>query len=167
MEPKILYLMRHGDALPAEPSMNGDFERTLSPVGVDQVEQISHVLKEIGFPVEHVLCSAAYRTRETAMRLFGFLALETEVPIEPHTTLYNADVSLYQAVIQSVPDSIQHLMVVGHNPTISALATCLNQNANISFMTANMAAFQLNTTTWKSFACERGAELLWKIAPDN
>lgn len=167
MVPKILYLMRHGDAVPATPTINGDFERTLSPVGIQQVEQISQQLAEIEFPLQQVVCSAAYRTRETAIRLLSHLAFQPEVPIEPHTTLYNADISFYQAVIQNIPDTVHRLLVVGHNPTISLLATCLNLKENISFMTANMAAFQLESTSWKTFACERGAQLLWKISPDS
>ena len=69
---KTIYLLRHAQALSAG-SGGGDFERKLSPKGLEDALALGHTLKKQDHVPSLILCSAAHRTKSTCERLLAGL----------------------------------------------------------------------------------------------
>lgn len=119
---RTLTLMRHAKSSWDDPSL-GDHERLLNARGAKAAVAMAARLKKRGYQPDLVLVSSAQRTQLTAARLQdrydGMLQLKTE-PL-----LYESSPQVYAEVIRGVDDSVEHLMLIGHNPTIEWLASSL------------------------------------------
>ncbi len=112
-----IYLVRHGDALPA----TEDPERSLSESGKKQVAHVVAVLETIGAGVDRMIHSGKPRARQTAEILARSVMREPELetsddlnpmdPVEPWAA---------RAV-----ELEQDTMLVGHLPFMSRLLTKL------------------------------------------
>jgi phosphohistidine phosphatase len=69
-----------------------------------------------------VLCSSAVRTRETLAAILPVLG-DPEVLIED--ALYGASADALLSRLQTVPDSAESVLLIGHNPGIGDLALAL------------------------------------------
>ena len=70
-----------------------------------------------------VLCSTALRTRQTLAALLPVLPGDVEVRLEDD--LYGASLDGLLARLREVDDSVGAVLVIGHNPTLHALALAL------------------------------------------
>ncbi len=61
---KTLALLRHAKAGGIAPGL-GDFERALTPRGIDSAPRVGQAMNAMGFSPDLVLCSQAWRARET------------------------------------------------------------------------------------------------------
>lgn len=112
-----LFLMRHAE--PAHvPSGGTDADRPLTPLGRRQAEQVGERLSLRGIGL--ALCSSALRTRQT------FEATGLGCPVEVMGALYYGGVDTMRNRIAEIDEEIATLLVVGHAPTIPALASRLS-----------------------------------------
>lgn len=119
---KTLYLLRHAQALPSSAAV-GDFDRVLSPKGIEDAKKLGEVLKQRETSINLIKCSSAKRTQQTTETvLSGF---EQNIHTEYSKSIYNANVSDLFAMIQDTDDKVESLMIVGHNPTIYELVSRL------------------------------------------
>jgi phosphohistidine phosphatase len=116
---KRLLLLRHGEAEPAGAAAS-DFERPLTARGRAQALQAAHRLRQIHCVPDTILASPALRTRETAMILAAHLEQLQAVRYE--TAAYPGDPEALLQLIDAVAGQIGTLLLVGHNPGLSALA---------------------------------------------
>lgn len=116
-----LYLLRHGDAL-IRSETGRDFDRKLSPQGIEQAKWISDQLNII-IPNTSIsfFCSAAKRTRETAH--YALSSLKGKVQF--FDELYHASYLQILSFLQSQTPMEDYLLLIGHNNGISDLATYL------------------------------------------
>jgi phosphohistidine phosphatase len=116
-----LMVMRHAKAEQSAPS---DFERPLADRGRQEARAAGAWLAEHGWVPDHALVSAALRTQET----FGCVAEggDFSVPPDFDRSLYSADPESALDLIRLVPDSVQDLLVIGHNPTMGSVAQLLH-----------------------------------------
>lgn len=149
--PKKLYLLRHSDA---ENLVNklGDFQRNLSLIGKDKVRDFS-VNHSTSLVFDWVLCSTAYRTKETLELLHVKYA-----QLNLFDTLYLADKQTLLSEIQKVPADVKNLLLVGHNNGLSDLATYLT-GKNIHLSTCQMVEIQLEIDDWTFIGQETGSIL--------
>ena len=114
-----LTLFRHAKSSWAHPSLE-DFDRPLAPRGEQAAPLMGAFLAERGLIPDLVLCSASRRTRQTRSLAFG------QVKSRPETQFldeaYHATVPALKAIIRGAPDGTRHLMLIGHNPGLQALA---------------------------------------------
>jgi phosphohistidine phosphatase len=121
-----LTLIRHANA--EQDSDVRDFERPLSKKGWGEAQEVARRFQERGLAPDLILVSAAMRTRETA----DAFAKELGVParlLQADDSLYLADGDLILSAIRAVGPRVTHLMVIGHNPGISAAAISLAPEA--------------------------------------
>jgi len=111
---KRLFVLRHAKSSWDDPGL-ADHERPLAPRGRRAIEAIATHVNAAGIAPQLVLCSSARRARET---LEG-VAVGGEHLIEPE--LYGASCEELLERLHRVPDEIESVMVVGHNPTLQAL----------------------------------------------
>ena len=112
--PKQLFLLRHAKSSWDDPGLD-DHERPLAPRGRRAVKLLGKHMRSHGIQPDQVLCSPARRTRET---LDG-AAPGGETLIEPE--LYYASAAEILERLRRVPDEVDSVMVIGHNPAMQSL----------------------------------------------
>jgi phosphohistidine phosphatase len=158
--PRRIVLLRHAKADWPEVS---DHDRPLADRGRKDAPAAGRWLAGAGVTPELTLCSTAARARET------WKLCAPELPQRPKTVyddrIYEASLGELIAVINGISDEVTDLMLVGHNPSIHALADALagegdpevRERLNRGFPTSAMAVLSI-TGDWKSV--EHGAASL-------
>jgi phosphohistidine phosphatase len=120
--PQRLTLIRHANA--EQDADVRDFERPLSRKGRNEAEEMAKRFLERNLIPDLILTSAAVRTRETADTFARVLAVPARL-LQADDALYLADGDHILATIRSMGPRVSHLMLIGHNPGISAAAISL------------------------------------------
>jgi phosphohistidine phosphatase len=115
---KRLFLLRHAKSSWDDAAL-ADRDRPLAPRGRRAVKVMAKHLRDEEISPSLVLCSSARRTRET---LEG-VAPSGEVQIEDE--LYGASETDLLGRLQRVPDAVESVMLIGHNPAMQELALSL------------------------------------------
>lgn len=115
-----LSLLRHAKSAWDDPSL-ADHERPLAPRGEKAAPQIGRHIAAEGLVPDLVLCSTAMRTRQTlALALLEWPTKPANIAYEDD--LYFATPSALRARLAALGRSPNHVMLVGHNPGLHALA---------------------------------------------
>lgn len=115
---KKLLLLRHGKAS-GQPQFK-DSERPLTTIGETQSRCISDWLKQAALYPDCWLVSSAKRTLQTAEIIRSGLGQQESVQ-NVSDSLYLASAEHLLTTLQSIPDTAQCTILVGHNPGLSEL----------------------------------------------
>jgi phosphohistidine phosphatase len=121
-----LTLVRHANA--EQNSDVRDFERPLSKKGLGEANDMARRFQERNLVPDLIIASAAVRTRETAETFAKVLGIAARL-LQADDSLYLADGDQIISAIRAVGPRVTHLMVIGHNPGISAAAISLAPEA--------------------------------------
>jgi len=132
-----IFLLRHAKSDWNDPGVV-DHERPLNKRGKRSAGELPATLQREQLQPGLVLVSTARRAKETAEHLGLDLAAEPK--------LYNASANDLLARLRTLPDSVQSVMLVGHNPGMEDLANWLGDPAGMS--TATLLAFEVDTASW-------------------
>ena len=138
MSTRTLVILRHGEA--ANPEGVADADRPLSDRGRADAEAAGAWLARSGFWPDLVLCSPVLRTRQTWHGVaLGLAAVGAELadPAQPssgsvspevryESVLYGASVRTLLASVRGAPPQATTLLLIGHNPGLSALSAALD-----------------------------------------
>ena len=151
--PRRIVLLRHAKA---DWPQTSDHERPLAERGRTDAPVAGRRLADTGIGFDLALCSTAVRTRETWK-----LAVQ-ELPERPKTVyeerIYEASPGELIAVINETPDTVDDLLLIGHNPGMHGLAEILAGGAEgdtqtrmnrSGFPTSAFAVLSFNGS-WKS-----------------
>jgi phosphohistidine phosphatase len=117
-----LYLLRHAKSSWDDPGL-ADHDRPLAARGLRNVGVLSQHLRAAEILPELVLCSTAQRARETLAAVLPAFDGETEIRVE--RGLYGASAEELLERLRAVPEAVQSVMVVAHNPGLEELASRL------------------------------------------
>jgi phosphohistidine phosphatase len=123
---KRLTLIRHANA--EQNADVRDFDRPLSRKGQNEALEMARRFLERGLVPELILASAAARARETAETFAKVLGVAPRL-LQADDALYLAEGDYILGAIRATGPRIGHLMVIGHNPGISAAAISLAPEA--------------------------------------
>jgi phosphohistidine phosphatase len=150
-ETKHLLLLRHAKSSWDDPSL-ADEDRPLAPRGRKAAKRIKAHVRREQIPVALVLCSSAKRARET----LDLVAPPGEILIEHE--LYRATAAELLERLRRLPDEVDAVMLIGHQPAISDLAVGLvgrgSEVADRKFPTAGLATLTF-TGLWRTLAPRR------------
>ncbi|TDQ55343.1 SixA phosphatase family protein [Actinorugispora endophytica] len=135
-----LIVMRHAKAENA-PGL-ADVERDLTDTGRAQAGAVGALLAREGLVPEHVICSAARRTRETWRLVAEGLPTEPETDVT--ASLYSAGVDTALELVGRVDPAVRTLLLVGHNPTMAQLAAAFGDGGYPHFPPASVAVVDLD-----------------------
>jgi phosphohistidine phosphatase len=158
---KTLFLLRHAksDRFAAHAE---DHERPLNKRGRSAARRIGVYLSRIRQVPGLVLSSSAVRARTTAE--LAAQAGGWSCPVRATRALYldSADAVLGQIVEQD--DRLERLLVVGHEPTWSALASRLIGGGRIEVPTAALLRVDFEARRWSEVGFGEGV-LVWLVTP--
>lgn len=127
MAKKELLLFRHAQAGAGSPT-GRDFDRILTEFGRSQPEPAGLAIVSAGFSPQLVLCSSSARTRET-LALLQLSELCANAEIQFSDALYECTTRQVLMELASVDESIERVLLLGHNPSLSDLATALTHKS--------------------------------------
>jgi len=143
---KRLTLIRHANA--EQESDVRDFERPLSRKGQNEALEMARRFQDLGLVPDLILASAATRTRETAETFAKVLGVAARL-LQADDALYLAEGDYILSVIRAVGPRVNHLMVIGHNPGISAAAISLSpETVNSDLPTCGTLTMTVSCATW-------------------
>ena len=144
---KKVILVRHGEALPTDLGST-DYERILSENGKHFVRVQGGKVKEYGWSIDHMITSAAIRTKQTGILLANELGFNKDL-IHFEDQIYEAPISRLLDVFEKLDNNKQCLVWVGHNPGISHLHYYLTLDS-FSFSPGNVSLLELEIEDWDS-----------------
>lgn len=153
-------LLRHAKSSWDDPALP-DHERPLSARGRKAATLIGTYLRRDEIRVSMVLCSSARRARET----LELVAPAGQIRIEPE--LYGATADELLQRLRRLPDEVDSVMLIGHNPAIQELGANLVERASElaarKFPTGALAELAFRGT-WRALE-PRHAELAAFVRP--
>jgi phosphohistidine phosphatase len=148
---KYLTLLRHAKAAPAVGS-DPDLARPLTDKGNKQISQIGPIFLKFKKVPERIVSSPAARALQTAKGLARVIDWTgDEVVLD--TRIYEASVATLIAILQEQSETVEHVVLVGHNPglemLISALCSGDDGRLNLHFPTGGVAHIELEVARWR------------------
>ncbi|MDX1663135.1 MAG: histidine phosphatase family protein [Candidatus Promineifilaceae bacterium] len=159
---KTLLIMRHANAGWGNAKMS-DHERPLNEQGLREAAEMGRILIGADLTPQRLICSSAERALVTAERVA--LASGYAAEIEVTDRLYLAPPGAYIAYLNRLPQDVERVLIVGHNPGIGELAALLTGEGP-AFPTATLAQVALPLHTWSKLSqLTRGRLVnLWRPA---
>jgi phosphohistidine phosphatase len=134
--------MRHGHA----DGGSDDYARELAEAGRVAVQNAGRELAEQGVTVQYVLTSSAPRAIDTARLVAAALGYSGE--IHSQRSLYLAQAGVLRDVLRNLPNAAESVLLVGHNPGLSALAQWLSKHQR-GLSPAEYAIATRNIDSWQ------------------
>jgi phosphohistidine phosphatase len=145
---KRLYLIRHAKSSWDDPDL-ADIDRPLNKRGKKDAPFIGKRLKkEHNANPDLILSSPAKRTIRTAR----IIAKEIDYPrekIEINDSLYGSGVTAMLNVIHYLDDSLNEVMLFGHNPDLTSLANYLWDQQVDNIPTCGIFCVDFDIQSWK------------------
>lgn len=158
---KTLFLFRHGKS-DWDAEYDADHDRPLAKRGRTAAGRMGALLAAINQVPDRVLTSSALRAHETVT-----LAAEAgkwKCPVEVVPEFYASSPSEVLARVRQEGDAASSLLLAGHQPTWSELASELIAGGRLRFPTAAIARIDLEIAAWAEVEPEKGA-LVWFLIP--
>jgi phosphohistidine phosphatase len=153
---KTLLLMRHAKSSWKDPKL-ADHERPLNKRGHKDAPFMGEILLEKELLPQKILASTAVRVRETVAGLVKGSQYSGET--EFSDALYLSEPETYLTAMRSLPDSIERVMLIGHNPGLEGLLQQLSGRIE-SIETGSVAYLSLPLQSWSELTAETEGELI-------
>jgi phosphohistidine phosphatase len=152
---KTLLLLRHAKSSWKDDDLD-DHDRPLNKRGKRDAPRMGKLLRDEKLVPDSILCSSAKRTRRTA----ELVAEAAEYRGETRLTgeLYEAGAGRLLEAIQSLPDSAQRVLLIGHNPGLEELLEAVT-GAYRPLTTGALAWLDFPVDSWREINREARAEL--------
>lgn len=143
---KILYLVRHAKAI-LESRTQKDFDRQLLEKGLKRTRHIIDFLLNKNICIDLIVCSPAVRAFETARAIAHALNYPL-VNIKLERTLYEGDANKIADLFYDLPQNIDSLMIVGHNPSITNFANQFLDEPIDYLPTSGIVSINFDAKSW-------------------
>ncbi len=160
---KKIYFMRHGKA--EDGYGKSDFERELIEKGRKKTGKIARFLQSKSIKPQRLLVSMSQRTVETAALVCKQLDIDSSMVTE-EKSLYLASTNSILDVIYCVNDNIDEIMIIGHNPGLSSIATYLCKDEIDWMPTSAVVGVEFKIDRWNEINAKPG-KLLFYTKPSE
>ena len=162
-ETRTLTLLRHAKSSWKDSALP-DVDRPLNKRGRREADAMAARIVDFGGSFATVFASPARRTRETLARMLMQLPAQ-DAAIVFDSSLYTFERDSLLDALKTLDDSLQEVMVVGHNPAMQETIEWLTGARLDRFPTAACAQLSVPVAHW--VALDAGcAELDWVLEPD-
>ena len=151
---KTLYLVRHAKSS-WDNANQSDHDRPLNPRGERDAPRMGKRLRKRKDRPEVIISSSAVRAQTTARILATAMDYPTsDIAIDER--LYGAEPEDVLSIIGDLDGGIDCAMLVGHNPTFTALINALGRCDFDNVPTCGMAVLTFPVDSWKDIATIQG-----------
>lgn len=158
---KTLLILRHAKSSWDNLYLS-DYERPLNKRGKYDAPRMGKVLRHEELVPDLIISSSAKRAMATAESVA--LACDYENEITFTRDLYHADPDSYIEALVAVDDSVDCVMVVGHNPGIEELVEQLSGTWE-RMPTASLAQIRLPINRWADLTPDTSGDLIFVWQP--
>ena len=151
-----LVVLRHAKSA-WDSDAQGDHDRPLNKRGKRDAPQVGARIAELGWVPQRVISSDAKRTKQTWERMAE--AFEPEPDAVFTNNLYAAGFAEVKKVVGKVEDSVDTLMIVGHNPGWEQVVEVLS-GEGMRLTTCNAVLLSVKADSWKAAMGRSGS---WKV----
>ena len=157
---KNLLLMRHAKSSWKDKDLP-DHERTLNKRGRRDAPMMGELLAERELIPEIIISSSALRARQTAELVAENAGYTGNITYLDR--LYMAEVDEYINALNDLPDDVDPVMLIGHNPSMETLLQMLSGQIE-SLPTAVIAHLRLPIESWAELTLNKQGELveIWR-----
>ncbi len=160
---KTLLLMRHAKSSWKDTELS-DIDRPLAKRGKKDAPFMGAVLKEKELVPQLILSSTAVRARQTAELVTAACNFSGE--IRYLDDFYLAEPAAYLRGLALVPDDLERVMVIGHNPGLEGLLQILSGRIE-ALPTSTIAYLSLPVDSWHDLHDDTEGELLELLIPQE
>ncbi len=147
-----LFILRHAKSSWDEPDRR-DQDRPLSTRGIRDIQHLAVSLRAELKGIDLIVSSHANRAIHTAILLASAADLPMSI-IRVSSGIYEKDELQVLRVVHEVPSSYLNLMIVGHNPTFSYLATKLAMGFRDELPTSGLVRIGFRASSWQGIRAE-------------
>ncbi len=149
--------MRHAKSSWKDPGLK-DFDRPLKKRGRENAPVMARRLTRRHSLPQLILSSPAVRARQTSERVIPELGGSVQSVIyEP--LLYQRDVDTLLNVIRKIDDRFSDVLLIGHNPELTALANFLASQEINEIVTCGLVSLRLPVESWQHIQAHSGTVL--------
>lgn len=153
---KTVLLMRHAKSSWKDPQPS-DHDRPLNKRGLNDAPRMGRILHDRELVPQCILSSSALRARQTAEAIIPTSGYKEDILYLDQ--LYMAEADEYISVLRELSDSIERVMVIGHNPGLEMLLQMLSGQIE-SLPTAVIAHLVLPIHHWSELNSDTNGELI-------
>jgi len=158
---KTLLLMRHAKSSWKQPGLT-DRERPLNRRGRRDAPKMGHLLRKEDLVPQHILSSTALRARLTAEAVAEASGCDGEILFLDG--LYGAEPQDYVDALHLIPDGVDPVLVIGHNPGMEDLLELLTDQRE-RLPTAAVVYLRLPIERWAHLTHQTEAECVQAWRP--
>lgn len=144
---KRLIFVRHAKAEPWDGKKN-DFDRQLTPKGLNDAGIMSDVLAKNGFKPDLIFSSSAARAFQTALKFSETMGINSGKVKKKDEFYEDVTSSDILELISTCMESVKTLMVVGHNPWITDVAEAMSDSYEDSMPTCGVVVLEYKVDFW-------------------
>ncbi|MEM7281242.1 MAG: histidine phosphatase family protein [Pseudomonadota bacterium] len=145
---KTLTLVRHAKSSWAHPELR-DRNRPLKGRGERDAPKMGAYLKSQNVKPDRVISSPSVRAWKTAVVFAEKLGIP-ESDIVSEENIYEAGIYDILRILDDIPEETNHLMLFGHNPSITQVYNFLSDSPNIveNIPTCGVATLNFKSESW-------------------
>ncbi len=160
---KTLLILRHAKSSWKNEKLK-DFDRPLKHRGEEAANLIGKVLVMAELVPQVILSSPAQRAKQTTELVVAETKFKGELKYVD--AFYMGEPENYILALKELPDAIERVMVVGHNPGLEALLQMLDGKVS-SLTTGALAYLSLDIKHWSDLTNGTVGELISFWEPDS
>jgi phosphohistidine phosphatase len=157
---KTILLLRHAKSSWKDPALP-DVARPLNRRGQAAALVMGRLVKRKSLWPDLILCSTAERTRQTCAGVLQ--SADRSIPTRFLDDLYHCPAEGISRVLQQLPDDIQRVMIIGHNPELAEFLAFVAGFID-KFPTGGLAELTVDVETWSEMRPRQpmSLEQLWR-----
>jgi phosphohistidine phosphatase len=145
---KTLLIIRHGKADWPSPGQH-DQDRPLTQTGIKRTEKIAEFLKTKRIKPDLIIASRAVRAAETAKVLADGIGYDKSL-IRFEKSIYHSTHTDILELFYEIPETVQTLVIVGHNPTLTDFSNLFLEHPIDNLPTTGVVCLLFDTYSWTS-----------------
>lgn len=160
---KTLLVLRHAKSSWKDEGIS-DHDRPLNKRGKQDAPRMGQLIREEGLVPDLILTSSAKRALTTAQMAAEACGYEGEIQVS--RDLYATGPEEFIEMLGALPDDVNTVLTVGHNPGLEELVEALTDEAQ-GMPTAALAQIVLEIEHWSELSGESTGRLLNLWLPRN
>ena len=146
---KTIFLVRHAKSSWDHPGVR-DFDRPLNGRGRNIAPRMGQFLAKEGVAPDLMISSPAKRALTTAIFFAEAFGLDAD-DIQRAAEIYEAHPSVIHKIISKLPETVNTVMLFGHNPTFTELANSFTDDFIDNVPTCGVVKIISTADTWQTY----------------